>query len=801
MFSTKSLHNLVRGLRAAKGDESQYISQCVEECKREARSKNLQVKSTAVLKLAYLQMLNYDMSWACFAVVEVMSHSKYTVKRPAYLACSIVFDDDTDVSLLTTNLFKKDLTSKEQFETGLALNCIACMASPEIARDLSPDLVGLLTSSRPYVRKKAVLCMYKVFYKYPPALRSSFGRLRERLGDDDQGVLTSVINTLLELARKNAKNYLSLVPQLYHILTNTTNNWLIIKMLKLFQLLCPLEPRLPPKLLEPLTLILTQTKAKSVEYEAIRLILRVMPSDIQLVKTAIDRLRNFVDSVDKNLRYLGFTLLSEVLAHASPSVRPAIGADAVNGTAGEEQPLQAAGSSDDSTSTRRHRKQVEALFPDLHQKVLEFVEDSDASLRSVALWLLNEIATPQTFPDIVRRLLRFTRQNPASQDFLRSILAMGKKSNYELVGDYAWYLVVLADIAKNRTTSPASHHHFAASSAVKSPAEEVAHQLIDVAVRVPSVRKYAVQLGCLMIDASDLSGDAVHGMLQAAQDHPLHDADDGREGQGPTQPQHLDGIVADSQPPIPEGAPPSDDLIDLPPVSEAFVSYGNIAISARSGSSTLLAPPSAPAPSASSLSVDHGRDPPLPRKRRDNEHPRVKPPNTGGLALVEGKSLGIAPSVVGASAWMLGEFHRHLDPNGSTRSFNEAFTSLLDIASCPTQLPPQVQQLCLWSALKVLTGATRGDTQTEINEYIKLRALIERHLPSFISSPHVEVSERSAFAYFLVDYFSGDAEGLRTTACLQHDDLYPVDTRDQPKVSASEGLDLRTPFFTTAAAS
>ena len=52
---------------------------------------------------------------------------------------------------------------------------------------------------------------------------------------EDQGVLTGTVNTFLELARKNAKNYLSLVPQLYHLLTNTTNNWLSIKLLKVFR--------------------------------------------------------------------------------------------------------------------------------------------------------------------------------------------------------------------------------------------------------------------------------------------------------------------------------------------------------------------------------------------------------------------------------------------------------------------------------------------------------------------------------------------------------------------------------------
>ena len=124
---------------------------------------------------------------------------------------------------------------------------------------------------------------------------------KERLGDEDQGVLTATVNTFLELSRKNAKNYLSLVPQLYHILTNTTNNWLSIKLLKVFQLLCPLEPRLPAKMVEPLTNFLNTTKALSVEFESIRCTVRVMPEGTALMAIDMEKLQNFLNSSDRLL--------------------------------------------------------------------------------------------------------------------------------------------------------------------------------------------------------------------------------------------------------------------------------------------------------------------------------------------------------------------------------------------------------------------------------------------------------------------------------------------------------------------
>lgn len=52
-------------------------------------------------------MLGYDMSWASFHVVEVMSSARIHLKSVGYLASVQSFDRDTDVLMLTTNLLKK----------------------------------------------------------------------------------------------------------------------------------------------------------------------------------------------------------------------------------------------------------------------------------------------------------------------------------------------------------------------------------------------------------------------------------------------------------------------------------------------------------------------------------------------------------------------------------------------------------------------------------------------------------------------------------------------------------------------
>ena len=69
---------------------------------------------------------------------------------------------DTEVLMLTTNMIRKDLNSQNTHDAGVALSSLACFMSPDLARDLTGDILTLLTSTKPYIRKKAVLILYKV---------------------------------------------------------------------------------------------------------------------------------------------------------------------------------------------------------------------------------------------------------------------------------------------------------------------------------------------------------------------------------------------------------------------------------------------------------------------------------------------------------------------------------------------------------------------------------------------------------------------------------------------------------------
>ena len=60
---------------------------------------------------------------------------------------------------------------------------VPCPLCTALRRDLLPDTVTLMAHSKPYVRKKAVLAMYKLFVAYPQGLRLTFDKLKEKLAD------------------------------------------------------------------------------------------------------------------------------------------------------------------------------------------------------------------------------------------------------------------------------------------------------------------------------------------------------------------------------------------------------------------------------------------------------------------------------------------------------------------------------------------------------------------------------------------------------------------------------------------
>lgn len=54
----RTLQDLIRGLRANKQDEAKFIAQAIDEIRNEIRSKDMELKAGAVMKLTYVRLLS-----------------------------------------------------------------------------------------------------------------------------------------------------------------------------------------------------------------------------------------------------------------------------------------------------------------------------------------------------------------------------------------------------------------------------------------------------------------------------------------------------------------------------------------------------------------------------------------------------------------------------------------------------------------------------------------------------------------------------------------------------------------------
>ncbi|KAJ3321973.1 AP-3 complex subunit delta-1 [Boothiomyces sp. JEL0866] len=477
----KSVTDLIRGIRANKHNEQAFIRTAINEIQTEVKQ-DLELKANAIQKLMVLHLMGYDMSWSHFHIIEVMSSQKLAHKKIGYMAVN--FDNIGRDVLQSEYGYSNADYKPDKKKTVLALHALAQIVTPDLARDLHVDIIGnyavisgMLNHSSVYIRKRALLVLYRIFLKYPEALKIAFPKLKDKLNDDDPTVVSTAVTVICELAKKNPHAYLPLAPQLFALLTGGailltlgSNNWTLIKIIKLFSALTPFEPRLIKKLATPLVNIIETTRAMSVVYECINTIITGgmiseqnigTGEDEKLVSVCMNKLKVFLEQSDQNLKYLGLYAVGKLL-----QVRPQM--------------------------VSEHR-----------DAILKCMEDEDVSIRTRALELISGLVTPKSLFGIVKRLLVHLAESETNNLTLdevnyrsfvaKTVILSCSKDMYANITNFEWYIHVLVDLS-----------FFPGVEA----GNLIRDQLIDVCVRVKETP--------LLSDESLLSGKNNSQVLYAA---------------------------------------------------------------------------------------------------------------------------------------------------------------------------------------------------------------------------------------------------------------------------------------------
>ena len=172
--------------------ESAAIRASLREDEPFARHRN-------VAKLMYMHMLGYPTHFGQMECVKLIATAGFPEKRVGYLGLMILLDERQEVTMLVTNSIKNDLGHKNHFIVGLALCALGNICTAEMARDVAPEVAGLLGNRNSYVRKKAALCAIRVVNKVPELAESFLDGAEALLADRHHGVLLAAVTLILRL--------------------------------------------------------------------------------------------------------------------------------------------------------------------------------------------------------------------------------------------------------------------------------------------------------------------------------------------------------------------------------------------------------------------------------------------------------------------------------------------------------------------------------------------------------------------------------------------------------------------------
>lgn len=274
--------------------------------------------------------------------------------------------------------------------------------------------------------------------------------------------MSAAIGVFCELTSNDPRSYLPLAPEFFRILVDSKNNWILIKVVKIFGKLAPLEPRLAKRVVEPICEHMRRTSAKSLVFECVRTIVSSLADDESAVRLAVEKIQEFLGNEDPNLRYLALNVLSILkLTHLWPVIE---------------------------------NKEV----------IIKSLSDEDPNIRLEALHLVMAMVSEENVAEISRNLMNYALKSDPEfcNEILGSILSTCGRNLYELIVDFDWYVSILGEMSRNPRCGMG---------------EEIECQMIDIGLRVRDARPELVRVGRdLLIDPALLGNPLLHQILSAA---------------------------------------------------------------------------------------------------------------------------------------------------------------------------------------------------------------------------------------------------------------------------------------------
>ncbi|KAL8496454.1 hypothetical protein ACS0TY_020244 [Phlomoides rotata] len=390
-------------------------------------------KKKYVWKMLYIYMLGYDVDFGHMEAVSLISAPKYPEKQVGYIVTSCLLNENHDFLRLAINTVRNDIIGRNETFQCLALTLVGNIGGREFAESLAPDVQKLLISSscRPLVRKKAALCLLRLFRKNPDVVNVDgwSDRMAQLLDERDLGVLTSSMSLLVALVSNNHEAYWSCLPKCVKTLERLARNqdipqeytyygipspWLQVKTMRALQYFPTIEdPNTRKSLFEVLQRVLMGTDvvknvnknnaSHAVLFEALALVMH-LDAEKEMMSQCVALLGKFIAVREPNIRYLGLENMTRMLMVT-----------------------------DVQDIIKRHQAQI-----------ITSLKDPDISIRRRALDLLYGMCDVSNAKDIVEEILQYL----SSADFaMREELSLKAAILAEkFAPDLSWYVDVILQL-------------------------------------------------------------------------------------------------------------------------------------------------------------------------------------------------------------------------------------------------------------------------------------------------------------------------------------------------------------------
>ncbi|KAF7823288.1 AP-2 complex subunit alpha-1-like [Senna tora] len=390
-------------------------------------------KKKYVWKMLYIYMLGYDVDFGHMEAVSLISAPKYPEKQVGYIVTSCLLNENHDFLRLAINTVRNDIIGRNETFQCLALTMVGNIGGREFAESLAPDVQKLLISSscRPLVRKKAALCLLRLYRKNPDVVNVDgwADRMAQLMDERDLGVLTSSMSLLVALVSNNHEAYWSCLPKCVKVLERLARNqdvpqeytyygipspWLQVKTMRALQYFPTIEdPNTRRSLFEVLQRILMGTDvvknvnknnaSHAVLFEALALVMH-LDAEKEMMSQCVALLGKFIAVREPNIRYLGLENMTRMLMVT-----------------------------DVQDIIKRHQSQI-----------ITSLKDPDISIRRRALDLLYGMCDVSNAKDIVEELLQYlsTAEFAMREELSLKAAILAEK----FAPDLSWYVDVILQL-------------------------------------------------------------------------------------------------------------------------------------------------------------------------------------------------------------------------------------------------------------------------------------------------------------------------------------------------------------------